>query len=652
MPADSVTAGERAPRRARYLIPLNVPHRGEYVAAIAVAVVLVHLLFAQLTIVFAFGFHGATKVSRWRPVWLAVPALVGLLWTLAIGPHAAAAGYAQGPAQVAGYLGGVGGHLGRLGHLGAAYAGIGGWLPKQIPLALIVGALEAACCDWLDWLHTDEWDLPASRPGLAVAVRRAVVTRAVRGGGVVTRDGACLGVTAAAGNRAAISWPEAAAGVLVVGAAGSAVRATSFQIVHAAIRRRQPVIVVDLGGCDELAGPLAAVCAGASAPLHRFGVDGPACYEPLRQGDAARRSALLAAAIDWSGTPDHCRRSCAAYLRDVFELLDAAPADPRVPVLDDVVHLLDPLAMRARLVHVPDYHPRRRILAERVQMSVSLVQADPQIVAAPARQLKDLRASPLSRWLRPVFGASAVRVDVADVLRGRAVACFSLAGHREAGALLARLVARDVLAAADGLREIGAVSDGVAWFAECAALPQPLLTDLLRRGGDTGLAAVATTTDPAAGAALAEHANALVIHRIPDADSAARLARLTGETLVPDSRTALTRPVPSAEADAPAGTAATAAFGSDPAITAGGRFPLVQAPAVSAATLRTLPSGEFVLAVKEPRSRLVPRASAVPARLPAAPRPGTAPVLAPAVTAPAEPAATSAATPTSTEKAR
>ena len=98
------------------------------------ALVVLHVIFAQLTLVLALVFLGVTKVSRWRPAWLAVPAAAGLVWTLAIGPAAAAAGFTAGPAQVASYLGGVDGHSARLLHLGVAYAGMGHGCPGSFPL--------------------------------------------------------------------------------------------------------------------------------------------------------------------------------------------------------------------------------------------------------------------------------------------------------------------------------------------------------------------------------------------------------------------------------------------------------------------------------------------------------------------------------------
>jgi hypothetical protein len=75
----------RAPRRFRSLAPA-ASRRGELAAALGVAVLLAHLLFAQLTLVLAVAFLAVGRVSRWHRLWLAVPAFAGLAWVLAIGP--------------------------------------------------------------------------------------------------------------------------------------------------------------------------------------------------------------------------------------------------------------------------------------------------------------------------------------------------------------------------------------------------------------------------------------------------------------------------------------------------------------------------------------------------------------------------------------
>ena len=101
MPASAATAAERAPRRARYLIPRDTPRRGEIVAAFGVAALAVHMLFAQLTMVLAVALYAVGRTTRWRALWLTVPGGAGLIWLLATGPAAAVAGLTAGPRQVA-----------------------------------------------------------------------------------------------------------------------------------------------------------------------------------------------------------------------------------------------------------------------------------------------------------------------------------------------------------------------------------------------------------------------------------------------------------------------------------------------------------------------------------------------------------------------
>ena len=556
MSARVATQAEQMPRRARYLVPKGLPRRGEFLAACVVVAVLAHVLFAQLTIVLAVVFALTTRATRWRLSWLLVPVVTGVAWTLAAGPRAAAAGFAAGPAQVAAYLGASGHQLDHVMHFTGAFTGIGSWLPRQLPLAIVAGAVEAAIIGWLSWLHTDEISMRPARPGLLVAVRRAAIRRAIRAGGVVTRDGSCLGVAAGSGSRITLSWPETAGGVSVCGSAEQDVLSTSFQLVHAAVRRRKPVVAVDLTGDRALPERLAAVCAAAGAPLRVFGEG--ACYEPFRHGDPGQRASLITAMVSWDGPGSQYRRSCVAYLQDVFELIDAAPGDPRVPVLDEVIHLLNPTAMRARMEHVPASYPRRDVLAERTRVSVSLLHAEPATTAALARQLRELKASESGRWLRPPGPAAAAEIDLGQTVTDRGVALFRLGGSPSpaVSAMLTRLVCQDLLTAGAALRGIGVGGDGIVWLAECGSMPRSSVTELIARGPGAGLPVLAATTSAPAAAELAELTNVVVAHRMED-----------------------------------------------------------QATPRSLDGLSALGAGEFLLMVKNPR-RLVPRAAFVRARIP------------------------------------
>jgi hypothetical protein len=253
------------PRRARYLFPAQLARRGEAIAACALAIVLAHVLLAQLTFLLAVACAAVARISRWRPWWLLCPAGAGLLWALAEGPAAAAAAFIRGPARVLGYFGA--GHLAaRLGHPLAAFAGVAGWLPGQAPLALVCAAAEAAALCWLDWLHTDEWAVLPARPGPLAALRRVVVVRMIRDGGVLTREGCALGVLPGTGATAELRWAELAGGALVVGADRAQVDVTGFQVVHAALRRRKPVIVL-ASGDPGIRQALEAACQATGTPL-------------------------------------------------------------------------------------------------------------------------------------------------------------------------------------------------------------------------------------------------------------------------------------------------------------------------------------------------------------------------------------------------
>src|ERR1019366_6723303 len=125
----------------------------------------------------------------------------------------------------------------------------------------------------------------------------------IRSGGVVTRDGGCVGVDLATGRPAAISWAEAEGGVLCAGPPdGIRLAETCFLLANAGIRRRKPVVVIDLTGSRWLGESLAAACAAAAAPLRCFGAAGPGYYEPVRGGDPAQAAYLVMGMLDWTGS--------------------------------------------------------------------------------------------------------------------------------------------------------------------------------------------------------------------------------------------------------------------------------------------------------------------------------------------------------------
>ena len=171
-------------------------------------------------------------------------------------------------------------------------------------------------------------------------------------------------------------------------------------------------------------------------------------------------------------------------------------------MLDDVIHLLNPMAMRARMEYVPAVYPRRDVLAERTRVSMSLISAEPATTAELGRQLRELRASPLGRWLRPSAGGPAADIDLGRAVAERAVVLFRLGGPdpsspAESSAMLTRLVCQDLLAAGAALNGIGVDGDGIVWLSECGSLPRHSVIDMIARGPGTGLPVLAATTSRA-----------------------------------------------------------------------------------------------------------------------------------------------------------
>src|SRR5258708_632095 len=117
--------------------PRDTTRSAELTAALALAVLLAHLLLAQLTLLLGAALYATGRLSRWRLQWLAVPAGFGLLWMLAVGPSRAGAGLTAGPRQVLAYLGGIGPPPGPLLHPPDAFARLGHWPPQPLPPAPI-----------------------------------------------------------------------------------------------------------------------------------------------------------------------------------------------------------------------------------------------------------------------------------------------------------------------------------------------------------------------------------------------------------------------------------------------------------------------------------------------------------------------------------
>ena len=317
--------------------------RRDLAAGAAVAVIVIQLAVAPLSLAVAAAFVLVSTLSRWRRLWLILPAVTGFAWLGAVGAGRVINGDLAAAKRLAGVLAQPGPMSAHLLKLGAAVVGWQHRVPGQLPLVLIIAAAEASIVGW-------SCGRRRYRPGLIIATRRAYVRASLRRGETATPGGCCVGFVAHTGRRAQISWQEAEGGVLVTGRDATAVTSTALELVTAAIGHRKAVIIIDLtggaaqgpaGSGDAVADAVAAACDGAGAPLAVFGAE-RGHYEPFSATGAAGTAGVTSELpADPAAT-----RAMAARLDGLRSGAIGAGLGRPVPGGEDVINLGRALAER------------------------------------------------------------------------------------------------------------------------------------------------------------------------------------------------------------------------------------------------------------------------------------------------------------------
>ena len=482
-------------------------------AGAAVAVVIIQLAVAPVTLGVAAAFVLIGRFSRWRHVWLILPAVVGLGWIATTGVGRAVAGYLLVGSRLVRVLAEpvpVSAHLARLVLVAASWRR---GLPGQLPVALIVAAGQARVAAGLAAVER-------FRPGVIVAARHACMRAALRRGEVATPDGCCVGLIPHAGRRATITWEEARGGVLITGRDAASVTSTGLELAIAAIQHRKTVIILDLtdsaagnpGYGATLAESVRAACAGLRAPLTILDAD-RGRYDPFLSADPQRAAGLVATMIDWTQIGQERQPACEGVLRAVFEVLAAGrppPAGSSVAILDEVAGLLRAGGLlAARPGH------------------------DTAAAAALAAQLGKLRSTALgARLSRPRPGAGeAIDLVRAVAEREAVLFCLDRRAHGWQAALVARLVQADLVNVLADRAALKAPADCLAWINGCEAGDLEQVTALLAAGPEAGSAVVVCTQAGAATERLASLVNVVAVRGQPARGSAAHaISTATADT--------------------------------------------------------------------------------------------------------------------------
>jgi len=196
-----------------------------------------------------------------------------------------------------------------------------------------------------------------------------------------------------AGEQVVLSDRQLSAHGLILGASGAGKSTTLLTILTEQVRRRRPVVAIDLKGSPAFAAQLASAAAAAGRPFRIWTPDGPNHWNPLQHGNATELKDKLIATERF--TEPHYQRAAERYVQTVLQVLEHANRD-RAPTLEQVVRLMDPQRVPGMLRGLP------RPFVERVQDYIAGLTPDQlSAIRGLGTRLAIISESHTGRYLSP-----------------------------------------------------------------------------------------------------------------------------------------------------------------------------------------------------------------------------------------------------------
>jgi hypothetical protein len=296
------------------------------------------------------------------------------------------------------------------------------------------------------------------------------------------------------GRPVALGEDELSAHGLILGASGAGKTTTLVTILSDRIRRRLPVVAIDMKGSPTFARDLATAATAAGRPIKVWTLDGGAHWNPLAHGNPTELKDKLIATERF--TEPHYQRAAERYVQTVLQVLGHAHSG-RAPALAEVVALMDPrrLAATLRGLDVP--------IRDRVQDYIAGLTHD-QLSAIRGLQtrLAVLTESDTAPYLTvPAEPGGDRAIDLREALRGPDVVVFSLNSSKygKLAAQIGTLVVQDLVAASgDRLIERShgrSLDQAVIAIDEFSALGADHVIALLARGRESGMTVLVATQE-------------------------------------------------------------------------------------------------------------------------------------------------------------
>jgi type IV secretory pathway TraG/TraD family ATPase VirD4 len=392
------------------------------------------------------------------------------------------------------------------------------------------------------------------------------------------------------GSDAVLSDSQLSAHALILGASGAGKTTTLLGILTDQIRGGRPVVAIDMKGSPSFATTLADAAADAGRPFRLWTPDGPSHWNPLRHGNATELKDKLIATERF--TEPHYQRAAERYVQNVLQVLQHAHPE-RAPTLSEVVELMDPARVPAKLRQLP------RPLAERVQDYIAGITPDQlSAIRGLGTRLAIITESDTGQFLDPPSPErdrpAGDPVDLRRALSGREVVLFSLnsSTYGKLSSQLGTLAIQDLVTAVGDRLNLPGGERATIGIDEFSALGSDQVLSLLARGRESGVSVLLATQELAdldrAGKGLRDQVLGVtalkIAHRQDVPSSAQTIAQMAGTETVWDETRQIGSPF--GRGGGPRGTRR-----------------LVEKFAIHPNEIRSLRTGEAVVITKLPRAQ-------------------------------------------------
>ena len=512
------------------------------------------------------------------------------------------------------------------------------WLSSQLPLSLAIGLMTAAAVTFYKWVRRPAWETHVAKPGMLAKRRRKRAIEDIASDVNGPADGRTLGVTPH-GVKVIQPLAEMAAHGLIAGGSGAGKTTTAMIGLRDAIRRGEPVCIVDLKGSADLPAQIGEWCERYGRRFLHWSIadprvgyhgpaDGPAFYDPIGRGDPSRKKDLLIGAEKWD--VEYYKSVNEFYAQVAFQIAELDPR-PDVDAFADLAALLDIEVLKQRACNVflnapkDDYAAQLAatqgaevqwwtltdhltdpytadLLRATARACIKPVETERSAVSNLSARVQKLRMSTAGYWLKRDT-AHGRDIDLRAVADNGWVVVFSLdsSNYEATSAQIGGLIIQDLKTLSAELRVKPAPNPFHILLDEFSAIGSENIIGLLARARDARMPTMLSTqalgdlrkVDDTFLDQVLGIINYFILHRSNTEEDAEIFAGLTGKAMKYEVRHNVEQ-----TSGLPGGMGSGAATGQ-------GSITQVEDYVVPASAIQSLAPGEIVYIANAPKKRVV-----------------------------------------------